>query len=144
MFWIILKILSFQGIFYFNSEHFLFVYCKAKSKMFGDFLNFIENQILLKANFFILIIHKPFLGSHEVPQEFGPKRYTWQESLFSSAEYSSVSQIITKDIPDNRVCFLLLNMFSSAEYSSVSQIITKDIPDNRVCFLLLNIVLWAK
>ena len=51
-------------IFYFNCEHVLFKYI-VKQKQTKIF----KNQILLGANFENSIIHKPSLGSCEVPQQ---------------------------------------------------------------------------
>ena len=61
---------------YLKCEHFLLVYIvKQNKKICGfykknrEFTNFYENRILLEAIFEILIIHKPFLGSFEVPHK---------------------------------------------------------------------------
>ena len=64
-------------IFTFNCEFFLFVYIvKQKQKKFADFVkkfvdfeNLLEIKFCWKLIFEILIIHKPFLGSCEVPQK---------------------------------------------------------------------------
>ena len=61
------------SIFYFNREHFLFLYIlKQKPKKYADYIKnrgftkFNGNRILFEANFFNFIIHKPSLGLCEV------------------------------------------------------------------------------
>jgi len=60
-----------------------FVQYKTKTKKFADFIiffrafsKFFKNKKLLTQIFKILIIHKPSLGSREVPQKFGPDRFS--------------------------------------------------------------------
>ena len=69
----------FAPIFFFYCEHFLFLYIVKqktkkvrrfyKKKKFRGFSKFNENSILMEVNFEILIVHKPSLGSFEVPDK---------------------------------------------------------------------------
>ena len=66
----------FVPIFYFNCEHFLFIYiAKQKRKKFCGFKKMVDFKNLMKFEFCWMqifensIIHKPSLGFHEVPQK---------------------------------------------------------------------------
>ena len=76
-----LLVLGFQGaIFYFNCEHSLCVHCKTKirglhkniSWIFKFLKNLLKIEFCWRQIFEILYIHKPSLGSREVPQNQGP------------------------------------------------------------------------
>ena len=79
---------SFAQIFYFNCEHFLCVWCihsnaKTNKKCRGfskqnfvDFLNLMIIELCWRLIFEILIIHKPFLGSCEVPHKIWADKTT--------------------------------------------------------------------
>ena len=73
----------FASIFYFNCEHFLFVYIvKRKRKSLRIFLKIVDFENLLEIEFcwrqifVILIIHKPSLGHVMSHTKFGPDRFS--------------------------------------------------------------------